>query len=164
MPGGEVKVKIDADTIIETDDLTPEELSDIDDNFFARIKEAEARIKIAKGNVGKLIPSELEWLHKANLALSLSNRNRQRLLRAILQKRDELKRQRALEYNKPKDRVEKSQDKIEREIRFERLFMQVVEEHVSPIMYRDLIAKTKALFGSKREEDLAPISDNQAVI
>lgn len=134
-----MKVKIDNETVIETDKLTLDQLLNADDNLFAKIKEIEAKVRLAKGEA-KLNGNyrDPDWFARANKALSLSKRNRERLLRAITERRKE----------------EKEQKQLARELRFERLFVKVAKDTLPPETYQELIAATQARF--RNEDEVSP--------
>lgn len=135
-----MKVKINKDTVIETDNLTLAELLATDDNLFARIKEIEAEVREAKGNA-KLngVYQDPDWFARANFALSISKHNRERLQRAIVQKRKE----------------EKGQKHQAEGARFERLFMKVTKEFLPPEVYQCLITRVHTLAREEGEDNFS---------
>ena len=83
-----MKIKIKKDIVIDTDEMSLEELQNISDNMQMDIDVMQVEIDTAKAKrVATGEYSDIEWWRKINLALRLTRRNRQRLIRAITEKK-----------------------------------------------------------------------------
>lgn len=120
-----MQLRIKRDTIVETDNLSLVELQDCNDEMQIEIDKMEADIFEAKATrhaTGEY--ASIDWFKRINLALKLTRRNRDKLVRIITEKK--------------KAEKQNSSDRL----RFERVFMQVVFEALGREQYQHFIAKT----------------------
>ena len=118
-----MKIKIKKDIIIDTDEMSLDELQNINDNMQMDIDMMQVEIDTAKAKrVATGEYSDIEWWRKINLALRLTRRNRQRLIRAITEKK-------------------KSQKQAENKT-FERTFIQLAKTTLEPATFQEIIDAT----------------------
>lgn len=120
-----MQLKIKRDNIVETDNLSLAELQDINDEMQIEIDKMEADIFEAKAirqATGEY--ASIDWFKRINLALKLTRRNKDKLIRVITEKK--------------KAEKQNSADRL----RFERVFMQVVFEMFGREQYHLITTET----------------------